>query len=172
MIVWVFGISNKKIYWWFQTKIYPFYVRTSKKELNVPPPEPDIIVNYELNIHEKELYEKILDIYKKSTLMLVVRLLQVLSSPYEVNKNINFLDLDYENEDKDEYFEINNANPIKDCFIDEILKNNFESTKLNCLIKLVLDIVKKQKNVLIWSTFIEPMYKIKKLLKKIIFFQK
>lgn len=154
----------------FRKKISPFYVRTTKKELGVPDPEPNTVIEYELSHQEIDLYNKVFSIYKNSPFVLVIRLLQVLSSPKQLNSNI----------DKDYYFndiedEINNENkfkktfskPIYDAEIFSLSNELVVSTKIKLLINLCKQILSNNKKVLIWSNFIQPMQDIKEMLLKI-----
>lgn len=61
--------------------LQPFFCRTNKESLGVPPVSPDIEVEVEANPAETELFYKIRDIYKNDPLALIIRLLQLESDP-------------------------------------------------------------------------------------------
>ena len=73
--------------------IYPFYCRTTKKDLNIPPPnKPDIQVA-EMTLDEKKLFEILRRYYSKNILTLYIRLLQAATTPELLLTKINQEDL-------------------------------------------------------------------------------
>ena len=62
-------------------KIQPFYCRTSKKKLGVPPENPDESVYIESNEKENELYRRVFEACRENPLAIIIRLLQAESDP-------------------------------------------------------------------------------------------
>ena len=68
-------------------KIQPFYCRTSKKNLGVPPENPDQSVFIESTGIENELYRKVLDACRGNPLTMIIRMLQAESDPSMLMKD-------------------------------------------------------------------------------------
>jgi len=62
-------------------KIQPFYCRTSKKNLGVPPENPDESIFIESDEKENVLYRKVMDACMDNPLTMIIRLLQAESDP-------------------------------------------------------------------------------------------
>lgn len=146
----------------FKTRIFPFYVRTTKKDLNIPPPNKDNIISYSLTEIEKEIYERIYFLVKKSNFILIIRLLQSLSIP---NKLIEKIDIsDCEN---DEIFSFytnkNELGLINDKKITNLISNNKNTpSKILKLVEVCKILIEKNKTILVWTIFVDTMYVLKK----------
>ena len=68
-------------------KIQPFYCRTSKKNLGVPPENPDQSIFIESTEAENRLYRKILDACRENPLSMIIRMLQAESDPSMLMKD-------------------------------------------------------------------------------------
>ena len=62
-------------------KIQPFYCRTSKKKLGVPPENPDESIYIESSENENELYRGVFKACRENPLTMIIRLLQAESDP-------------------------------------------------------------------------------------------
>jgi len=62
-------------------KMQPFYCRTSKKDLGVPPENPDIHIHVQSTDEENELFRRVFEACKDNPLTLIIRLLQAESDP-------------------------------------------------------------------------------------------
>lgn len=139
--------------------IYPFFMRTTKKDLSIPlPNEDDLSTGYiEMDGKEKKLFEIIHKTYSSNSLLLYIRLLQATINPRSVLK------------------ELETSNEFKEMFsLDEksiIGYNNFTITKsekeyINNFgltrkffkgIELIKDLVKQGKKVLVWCVFVDTI---------------
>lgn len=152
----------------FRNKLSPFFIRTTKNDLRVPPPNPDNIIEFELSENEVELYEQIIRAYRSNFFALCIRLLQSLSSPKSLLKNLEQYQLD---EEIDEV-ESSKKNVIEDFFtpiknqkILDLVDSIKSPTKIEKVIQLIRKLKSENKKIMVWSIFLEPMYLIKSLLK-------
>lgn len=149
-------------------KLYPFFWRTNKKDLNVPAAENDYIINVEPSPEQLELAELI---YKneKSSLAQLIRLIQASTNPYLLTKKIDYNELMSQDDDGDIYtmsqaefdsllYE-NENDSINDSY-SNIGIENIKSPKFDRGIELVLKLVGECKKVLVWGIFVDTLYKI------------
>lgn len=155
------------------TKLYPFFWRTNKNDLNVPKAEDDYIVRINPSQEQLALAEYI---YSKedSSLAQLIRLIQASTNPSLVNKAIDYKELMAYDDDGEIYTisesEFNSLlNESGNACIDnsylDIDVDNMVSPKFNEGINLVLKLVSEGKKVLVWGIFIDTLYKIKDALR-------
>ena len=72
-------------------KIKPFFCRTTKKQLEVPEVNPDIILPCKLSDKENKIFNILLLKYAKKKLALIIRLLQLESNPKMLGVKIGLL---------------------------------------------------------------------------------
>ncbi len=138
----IFGIENLSL----NEKIYPFYIRTSKKELEVPPANPDNLVVIEPTSQENSLYFDVLE-NSINHLVLAIRLVEVSCIPSKFKSNYtrteNYLSgyVD-ENEEPSEIEYIVTSKLKK---LRELLENH-------------------RRKSIIWCVFIETIFVTKKML--------
>lgn len=155
----------------FKIDLSGFYVRTTKDELNIPKANEDIILNYSLTKDEEDLYDRIM-VSCKSHFELYIRLIQMLIDPTMLRKKItDEIDFQKNNDESDDYILDEDEEIIKDKSLnnettiinEEVLKKFDEkiSSKMSKIIKLIKELNQQNKNVLVWSTFISPMEKLK-----------
>lgn len=63
------------------SKMQPFYCRTSKKKLGVPPENPDESISVTTSEKENELYRRVFEACRENPLTMIIRLLQAESDP-------------------------------------------------------------------------------------------
>lgn len=147
-------------------KIQPFFTRTTKDELGVPPTNPDKIIDIRASKEEQELFEIILSKYKSSQLALFVKIMQLESSPsllletLDLKEFEDMLDLSVNHEEFVEYQDYSND-------IEELVEQIDKTSKMNALIKLVEQLVHESKTAIVWCIFIRTMYKLKSDLNKL-----
>lgn len=144
-------------------KLYPFFWRTTKKELNVPPANSDSIIK--VNAREKEqmiidlLYEK----YGGSPFNLYIRLMQAAANPELLLKSIDSLEM-YGEEEKEEtpsWFSQLQKEPVT--FSSEeiqTIKDVPKTTKYFKAIKLASELYQQKKQTIIWCIFINTIDKL------------
>ena len=158
-------------------KIYPFYCRTNKQELEIPKANDDIIIKKNMTDKEKLLFKYIHNKYKKNILALYIRLLQASTNPKLLLNKLNISDfnnifLDEEDDVEKEYK--NSENIYENIEIDEITDTNIKAlinsiektTKFKSGIDLINKLTKENKRVLVWGIFINTLERIKNELDK------
>ncbi|MGL4382770.1 MAG: SNF2-related protein [Bacilli bacterium] len=147
------------------TRLYPFFWRTNKKDLKVPPAESDVLVVVKPSREQLKLVEAI---YKneKSRLAIIIRLIQASTNPALVKQVLNFQD--YEdtefNEIREEEREI--FNKEKGESIDnkenynEFNLDKIESPKFLKGIELVSSLIDSGKKVLVWGIYVDTINRI------------
>lgn len=149
-------------------QIFPFYCRTTKKDLEIPAPEPDKIVSCNMTEQEQRLFEIIHQRYRGNILSMYIRLLQASNNPSLLTKDLtddvvrNFF-YNEEEEISSTTFLVESVN--KTVYLDEEIKKLISqigmTTKFKAGIDLVADLVSQNKQVLVWGIFVETLEKIK-----------
>ena len=81
------GLQNKSL----NKRLFPFYMRVNKKDLGVPPAEPDHIIEVQANDYEIELYNSILQ-SSYSPFESTIKLIEIGCVPFKCSQSINLLD--------------------------------------------------------------------------------
>lgn len=141
-------------------KINPFFCRTTKRQLNVPNANDDIIITTQASEIENQIFQILLLKYAKNKLVLIIRILQLESNPKMLLNSIDangedftdILDISGEIEDYD----------FKD-FSSELvtLINSVNRTqKFLACVNQVLDIFAKGETVIVWCIFVDSIMSI------------
>lgn len=147
-------------------KIQPFFCRTTKKQLEVPEANPDIIIPCEVSNEENQIFNILLLKYAKNKLALIIRLLQLESNPKMLLKAI------YENHE--DFSDVLDTT-LDPEFIDYIdysqdivdLINSIDKTKkFNSCIQKVEELNSKGKSVIVWCIFVDSIQKLAYQLQK------
>ena len=140
-------------------KIQPFFCRTTKKELQVPDVNPDIISRIKVTANEQKLFEIIAKKYQKNKLALFIRMLQMESNPKMLLQKIDLKDfsgvLDLQTDINLIDF-VDYADEVK-TLIEDI---GITSKKKECL-SLTEKLVNENKKVVIWCIFVDSIRSIK-----------
>ena len=156
----------------FKNKLNSFYIRTTKDDLKIPKANDETIIEYKISELERKIYEKCFNYFNSTHLELYIRLLQSLIDPCMLLKNIkDEISENVDSDEKDDYDEkeiqklFKTNNYIDPSFKDDVnfFENNLTS-KMQLIIQKIIDLVKLNKKILVWSTFISPMFKIQKIL--------
>ena len=144
--------------------IFPFYCRTTKKDLNIPAPNEPKIEIAEMNSKEKLLFEAIRKMYGRNILTLYIRLLQAATTPELLLTKIS--DNDLYNLSYTEDDEITDSN-FMESDIDNRIMNSSDmieliysigkTSKFNKGIELVKQLCSEQKQVVVWGIFIKTL---------------
>ena len=144
-------------------KLGPFFWRTTKKDLNVPPAEADHLIEVDPSEPQLELAERIHEV-EQSALARYIRLIQASTNPSLLRKNINYSDLGLiEGESRE--WDSNKAKIEKESqsennqYIDLPLEQ-IQAPKFIKGIELTKKLVSQGKKVLIWAMFVDTMHKI------------
>lgn len=147
-------------------KIKPFFCRTTKKQLEVPEVNPDIILPYKLSDKENKIFNILLLKYAKNKLALIIRLLQLESNPKMLLKAISENQEDFSaildtTSDPEDIDYVDYSQDIKD------LINSFGKTeKFNSCIQQVKQLNSKGKSVIIWCIFVDSIRQLASQLEK------
>lgn len=144
------------------TKIQPFFCRTTKKQLEVPLPNPDLEIITKATSDEQRLYEILTSRYKNNKLALIIRLLQAESNPQLLLKAID--DSDF----VDMFDDLGNVEKIEEADFSEKLlsiidKISITSKKKECL-EHIEKLVTEGKTVILWCIFTDSIHSFEKLL--------
>lgn len=137
-------------------KIYPFYWRTNKKELEVPPAEPDKIYRELMTAEEQKMFDMLHQKSFSNPLVKYVRLMQASSNP-----SILLQDIDLEGLEEIEVLEkkdLQDANKIK--FSDEekeIIEHVGKSSKYLSSLSLIQKLTKSGEKVIVWTVFVQTI---------------
>ncbi|MCI6025594.1 MAG: SNF2-related protein [Methanomassiliicoccales archaeon] len=141
----------------FNRKLQPFYCRTTKSKLNVPPPNRDHIVRVAATEEENILFRQLHQL-KISAFALIIRVLQLESNPAMLNETLltamelsSFFD-DMENDRLDEFQTVEGARELK-------------TAKTAACVDLVKELTDSGKPVIIWCIFIKTISTLSRLLK-------
>ena len=138
-------------------KIQPFFCRTTKKQLEVPEANPDIIIPCKVSDKENQIFNILLLKYAKNRLALIIRLLQLESNPKMLLKAIS--------ENQEDFSDILDTT-LDPGFIDYIdysqdiidLINSIDRTKkFNFCIQQVEQLNSEGKSVIVWCIFVDSI---------------
>lgn len=147
-------------------KIKPFFCRTTKKQLEVPEVNPDIILPCKLSDEENKIFNILLLKYAKNKLALIIRLLQLESNPKMLLKAISENQEDFSaildtTSDPEDIDYVDYSQDIKD------LINSFGKTeKFNSCIQQVKQLNSEGKPVIIWCIFVDSIRQLASQLEK------
>lgn len=141
-------------------KINPFFCRTTKKQLNVPDANDDIMITTQASEIENRIFQILLMKYSKNKLVLIIRLLQLESNPKMLLNAIDtngedftdILDISGEVEDYD----------FKD-FSSELvtLINSVDKTqKFSACVNQVMNICANHETVIVWCIFVDSIMRL------------
>jgi len=152
-------------------RIFPFFCRITKRDLEIPPPNKDNFIKVLMNERERKLFKLIYDKYQNNIFSLYIRLSQATNNPRLILSKINKFD-DISNYDEEDEFQNNdfsgNLEPYSN-FTEEEKKfvNSFNMTqKFDKGIELVSELVKQGKKVIVWGVFINTIEQIHHKLSK------
>lgn len=150
-------------------KLAPFFWRVTKKDLNVPPANPDEIYTYTASDLEQSVIDLLWKKYRHMPLKLYIRLIQFSSNPSLLSKNINrdlFLDTTESATSTDrytfEYDEMMNDDVNEFYTEDElVLLDQLKTTKkFEACISKVDELASQGKPVIVWCIFVDTINKV------------
>lgn len=141
------------------SKLYPFFWRTNKKDLNVPVAEEDYIEIVEASSEQLDLAELIYS-NEESSLAKLIRLIQASTNPSLVNKKINYKEL--MTYDEGDLYAITEKNfnsllyekgqKTSENLYSELDLKNMRSPKFDKGISLIKRLVREGNKVLVWES--------------------
>lgn len=147
-------------------KIKPFFCRTTKKQLEVPEVNPDIILPCKLSDKENKIFNILLLKYAKKKLALIIRLLQLESNPKMLLKAISENQEDFSaildtTSDPEDIDYVDYSQDIKD-----LINSLGKTEKFNSCIQQVKQLNSEGKSVIIWCIFVDSIRQLASQLEK------
>jgi SNF2 family DNA or RNA helicase len=146
-------------------KLQPFFWRTNKNDLRVPPADPDYLVEV-LPSDEQDVLAKTIHEVETAVLGRYIRLLQASTNPSLLTEKIDLSDLGFLFDEID--FSIDQAldddekrNAKKRMYLDMNV-DQMRTPKYDAGIKLIRRLVSEGKKVVVWGIFVGTMRKIDK----------
>lgn len=146
-------------------KIQPFFCRTTKEQLGVPPANEDALMNMNASEAENRLFEILKIRYSKKQLVLLIRLMQMENDPKMLLEKLDLKDFDYLMDDTVESDEIEYANYTED--VQALINAIGTTTKFGHCVQLAESLVDQGKTVIIWCIFVHSINKLSSALRKI-----
>ena len=141
-------------------KLYPFFWRTTKQELQVPPANSDDIIKVPADSLEQDIIDLLYKKYGNNAFNLYIRLMQAASNPELLLKAINRVEM-YGEEDKINIF--NNFEKDDVVFTKDeiqIIRRVSTTSKYKAAIKLATNLNIEGKQCLIWCMFVNTIDKV------------
>ncbi|MCS8595933.1 MULTISPECIES: SNF2-related protein [Leuconostoc] len=148
-------------------KLFPFFWRVTKKDLNVPEVEPDKVCKVKASDDEQDVINLLWLKYGHNPFKLYIRLIQLASNPELLQKNINrSLFVDVENDDSGATYNLDFE--FSDEMSDEpdysasdllIINKIKESTKFKKAVEKAELLIKKGEKPIVWAIFIDTIDK-------------
>jgi len=142
------------------SKLYPFFWRTTKKQLAVPKANEDELIRCAANSDEREIIELLYRKYGGSPLHLYIRLIQASTNPELLLRAIDVMEMFGEEETKDWMNDFHNE-PIT--FSEDevnIIRQVKETTKYHEAIRLVKELHRDKKQSIVWCMFVNTIDKV------------
>ena len=156
-------------------KIYPFFCRTTKKELDVPEPlEDDLKTGYiEKNENEIRISDIVYREFSNNFLLLYIRLIQAETNPLMLLDKLSKDNFNYDEDDvSDFYLDIDEAiiEDNKVMLTDEeieFIKSHNQTRKVDKTVEIVEERIKNNEKIVIWTIFLDSIKLLKeKLIEK------
>ncbi len=144
------------------TKLDPFFWRVTKKELNVPKENDDIIFNVTANDSEQELIDILWKKFSHSPFKLYIRLIQLSSNPQLLKDKIS-LDMygDYTQDVDSLDLDIVDSKPKFTNRELDLINTISKSSKYVECIRLAQKLINESKIIVIWCIFVDTINKLK-----------
>lgn len=137
-------------------KLNPVFVRTTKNDMLVPPPEDDNLLIVNPNEDEIELFNLIWKTYK-NPLVKFIRLIQASSNPKLVTKNLDVNDINLIAEDGEEFSDDQINEYINSDQLEELTNRIGMSSKTQKTLDTICSIAESGEKVLVWCLFVDTI---------------
>jgi SNF2 family DNA or RNA helicase len=141
-------------------KLYPFFWRTNKKQLEVPKANEDMIIKCPMNNEEQEIIDLLYRKYGNSPFHLYIRLIQASTNPELLLKSIDFIEM-YGDEFEEGWNEELQTDIVT--FSEDevnIIRRVSESTKFHQALLLTEQLHRENKQTIIWCMFVNTIDKV------------
>ncbi|MCS0542748.1 SNF2-related protein, partial [Aeromonas veronii] len=141
-------------------KLYPFFWRTNKKQLEVPKANEDMIIKCPMNNEEQEIIDLLYRKYGNSPFHLYIRLIQASTNPELLLKSIDFIEM-YGDEFEEGWNEELQTDIVtfSEDEVNIILRVS-ESTKFHQALLLTEQLHRENKQTIIWCMFVNTIDKV------------
>lgn len=136
-------------------RIQPFFCRTTKRDLGVPPASPDKVLEVEADTRINRLVHVLKNHYRKNKLTLMLRMLQLENDPEDLLGELDPNDFRWVLEVDEETGNVDMVDYSQD-IIDLIHATGLSAKRLRCT-RLVKDLVRSDHPVIVWCIFIKSM---------------
>lgn len=141
-------------------KMYPFFWRTTKKELDVTPANDDEIIQIVANTEEQEIIDLLYRKYGDIPFNLYIRLMQATANPELLLKSIDAIEM-YGEEESQKWLSYMDDKTV--VFTEEevsLIKNVPVTSKYREAINLASNLYEEGKQSIIWCTFVSTIDKV------------
>ena len=145
-------------------KLQPFFCRTTKEQLGVPPSNSDIMININASSVENRLFEILKMKYRRKPLALLIRLMQMESDPIMLLDKLDLSEFEYLLDDSVEENDIDFADYSDE--VQALIKNIRTTVKFDYCVELVSSLIRQGKTVIIWCIFVHSINKLANALKR------
>ncbi|MBQ8836840.1 MAG: DEAD/DEAH box helicase family protein [Clostridia bacterium] len=132
-------------------KLQPFFCRTTKDQLGVPPANPDSILSVKASETENELLHILKMKYRKNRLALFIRILQLESNPKMLLQSLSLADFKYLLDDGADVYEIDYADYSRE--VERLINGCGTPTKFLACVDLAKKLKNDGKPLIIWCIF-------------------
>lgn len=136
-------------------RIQPFYCRTTKADLGVPPASPDKVLEVEADARTNQLVHVLKNHYRKNKLTLMLRMLQLENDPEDLLAELDPHEFSWVLEVDEETGDVDVVDYSQD-IVDMIHATGLSAKRLRC-VRLMRDIVRDGHPVIVWCIFIKSM---------------
>lgn len=137
-------------------KLQPFFCRTTKEQLDVPPASPDMILTCSASAEENRILQLLQMKYRGNKLALFLRILQLESDPHLLLTRLDMSDFRYLLDESAPASEIDFADYSHEML--ELIQHCSTSVKFQRCLDLTLELVQEGKPVIIWCMFIDSIH--------------
>lgn len=137
------------------SSLRPFFCRTTKHQLGVPPAEPDEVLTCPASETENRLLRLLQMKYRRNKLPLFLRILQLESNPRMLLSRLDLRDFQYLLDDSRHAQEIDFADYSGE--VRELIENCPPSSKFLRCVERARSLVRAGKPVIIWCIFVDSI---------------
>lgn len=133
-------------------KLQPFFCRTSKEQLGVPPVSADDLREITASQTENRMLQILKMKYRKNRLALLIRILQLESDPKMLLESVDLGEFAYLLDDSADVKDIDYADYSDE--VHQMIANCDRSSKFKACADLVCDLISQNKPVIVWCMFV------------------
>lgn len=152
--------------------IYPFFCRTTKKDLNIPSAYDDDVISglVEMDDVDEKIMKIVYETWSSSPLLLYIKLIMASSNPGLLLKKIDKEDFandldDYTDDNILQFIEEDDNKIVLDDEDYNYILNHQQTRKIDRAIEIIADEVNKHNKVIAWGMFIKDLQLVDEKLK-------